>query len=265
MNASDPIAARIQKWAQANGTAWLHGYCSYDVMDCYRQLASAVINTTINRQNAPECHLPHRANKCHPKTLRRCEEQKREVPWSQHLPELDAPGEYCTDEAALMLYFLPPSADTSSNPERPTAPAPELVLSVGGGTLIDIASVKYVSIKYVSVKYVNLVNLTVAFGRSAGSRRRRWSMWSFQIAPCLRLAGTVFCSTDRTPGLQGLAFTTQNAVVSTSNPHYHCIYRGAHLPVLVIPSQVPDQGIVRSQDATERSWFKVSRFWKVTV
>ena len=159
-----------------------------------------------------------------------------------------------------MLYFLPPSADTSSNPERPTAPAPELVLSVGGGTLIDIASVKYVSIKYVSVKYVNLVNLTVAFGRSAGSRRRRWSMWSFQIAPCLRLAGTVFCSTDRTPGLQGLAFTTQNAVVSTSNPHYHCIYRGAHLPVLVIPSQVPDQGIVRSQDSTERSWIKVSRF-----
>ena len=27
-----------------------------------------------------------------------------------------------------------------------------------------------------------------------------------------------------------------------------------------IPSQVPDQGIVRSQDSTERSWFKVSRF-----
>ena len=30
--------------------------------------------------------------------------------------------------------------------------------------------------------------------------------------------------------------------------------------VLEIPSQVPDQGIVRSQDSTERSWFKVSRF-----
>ena len=30
--------------------------------------------------------------------------------------------------------------------------------------------------------------------------------------------------------------------------------------MLEIPSQVPDQGIVRSQDATERSWFKVSRF-----
>ena len=30
--------------------------------------------------------------------------------------------------------------------------------------------------------------------------------------------------------------------------------------VLVLPSQVPNQGIVRSQDSTERSWFKVSRF-----
>ena len=30
--------------------------------------------------------------------------------------------------------------------------------------------------------------------------------------------------------------------------------------VLEIPPQVPDQGIVRSQDSTERSWFKVSRF-----
>ena len=34
----------------------------------------------------------------------------------------------------------------------------------------------------------------------------------------------------------------------------------ARIVVLVIPSQVPDQGIVRSQDSTERSWFKVSRF-----
>ena len=34
----------------------------------------------------------------------------------------------------------------------------------------------------------------------------------------------------------------------------------ARIVVLAIPSQVPDQGIVRSQDATERSWFKVSRF-----
>ena len=30
--------------------------------------------------------------------------------------------------------------------------------------------------------------------------------------------------------------------------------------MLEIPSQVPDQGIVRSQDSTKRSWFKVSRF-----
>ena len=28
----------------------------------------------------------------------------------------------------------------------------------------------------------------------------------------------------------------------------------------MLPSQVPDHGIVRSQDSTERSWFKVSRF-----
>ena len=34
----------------------------------------------------------------------------------------------------------------------------------------------------------------------------------------------------------------------------------ARIVVLVIPSQVPGQGIVRSQDSTERSWFKVSRF-----
>ena len=34
----------------------------------------------------------------------------------------------------------------------------------------------------------------------------------------------------------------------------------ARIVVLAIPSQVPDQGIVRSQDSTERSWFKVSRF-----
>ena len=34
----------------------------------------------------------------------------------------------------------------------------------------------------------------------------------------------------------------------------------ARIVVLVLPSQVPDQGIVRSQDSTERSWFKVSRF-----
>ena len=34
----------------------------------------------------------------------------------------------------------------------------------------------------------------------------------------------------------------------------------ARIVVLVIPSQVPDQAIVRSQDATKRSWFKVSRF-----
>ena len=30
--------------------------------------------------------------------------------------------------------------------------------------------------------------------------------------------------------------------------------------VLEIPSHVPDQGIVRSQVSTERSWFKVPRF-----
>ena len=34
----------------------------------------------------------------------------------------------------------------------------------------------------------------------------------------------------------------------------------ARIVVLVLPSQFPDQGIVRSQDSTERSWFKVSRF-----
>ena len=34
----------------------------------------------------------------------------------------------------------------------------------------------------------------------------------------------------------------------------------ARIVVLVLPPQVPDQGIVRSQDATERSWFKVSSF-----
>ena len=34
----------------------------------------------------------------------------------------------------------------------------------------------------------------------------------------------------------------------------------ARIVVLVIPSHVPDQGIARSQDSTERSWFKVSRF-----
>ena len=34
----------------------------------------------------------------------------------------------------------------------------------------------------------------------------------------------------------------------------------ARIVVLVLPSQVPDQGIVRPQDSTERSWFKVSRF-----
>ena len=34
----------------------------------------------------------------------------------------------------------------------------------------------------------------------------------------------------------------------------------AGIVVLVLPSQVPDQGIVRSQDSTGRSWFKVSRF-----
>ena len=34
----------------------------------------------------------------------------------------------------------------------------------------------------------------------------------------------------------------------------------ARIVVLAIPSQAPAQGVVRSQDATERSWFKVSRF-----
>ena len=34
----------------------------------------------------------------------------------------------------------------------------------------------------------------------------------------------------------------------------------ARIVVLEIPSQVPGYGIVRSQDSTERSWFKVSRF-----
>ena len=34
----------------------------------------------------------------------------------------------------------------------------------------------------------------------------------------------------------------------------------ARIVVLEILSQVPAQGIVRSQDSTERSWFKVSRF-----
>ena len=34
----------------------------------------------------------------------------------------------------------------------------------------------------------------------------------------------------------------------------------ARIVVLVLPSQGPDQGIVRSQDSVERSWFKVSRF-----
>ena len=34
----------------------------------------------------------------------------------------------------------------------------------------------------------------------------------------------------------------------------------ARIVVLAIPSQVPDQGIARSQDATERSWFKSQGF-----
>ena len=36
----------------------------------------------------------------------------------------------------------------------------------------------------------------------------------------------------------------------------HC----GRIVVLAIPSQAPDQGVVRSQVSTERSWFKVSRF-----
>ena len=40
-----------------------------------------------------------------------------------------------------------------------------------------------------------------------------------------------------------------------------CIYNEAVIcSARVTPSQAPRQGVVRSQDSTERSWIKVSRF-----
>ena len=35
--------------------------------------------------------------------------------------------------------------------------------------------------------------------------------------------------------------------------------------MLVLPSQAPVQGVVRFQDSTERSWFKVSRLFNTLM
>ena len=81
-------------------------------------------------------------------------------------------------------------------------------------------------------------------------------MWSLSWQSCM----TPVCGGSNTlmPAYPALGEIIEQADwIAKPTPKAPMVVR---IVVLEIPSQVPDQGIVRPQDSAERPWFKVSRF-----
>eukprot|EP01052_Picozoa_sp_SAG31_P006616 SAG31_NODE_306_length_17979_cov_7.825447_3_plen_672_part_00 len=169
MNASDEAAVRVRRWSAANRTAWLHGYWSFDAMDCYRQLATAVINTSTGWENVS----------FHTEPTNEIQEIYDRVKSNARflgvniLQELDAEEEYFIDESALTLYFLPPKASPLSSWSTAVV---QPILSVSGRSLIHLEHVKHVTIS----------GLTVAYGRWNGISAQQ--VESVNIVNCIVMA-----------------------------------------------------------------------------
>jgi hypothetical protein len=174
MNATDSVGLKIRSWASStNGTAWLHGYWTYNAMDCYRNLVSA---SSVSHNNETWLNVSFKMEPTN--AIQRSYDRVKAAArfyGVNILAELDAEGEYYIDEATLMLYFSPPAAWAATA----TDSASKLVLSVSGTHLIGLDNVKHVS----------LVNLTAAHGR--------WSGIDAQQVEGVRVLNCTVCAVGR--------------------------------------------------------------------
>jgi hypothetical protein len=192
MNATSSDGVRIHSWAStSNRTAWLHGYWSFNAMDCYRNLVSAS-NVTRNNKKWLNVSFVMEPTNAIQKMYDRVKANARFM-GVNILAELDAPFEYFIDEATLMLYFFPPATWSPTATDN----AAELVLSVSGTHLIGLDNVKHVS----------LVNLTAAYGR--------WSGIDAQQVEAVRVLN---CSVFAV-GRDGIILNGTDSTISRCNVH----------------------------------------------